>query len=209
VARRVHPDEHLDELRWEPFPRWVRGVRGGEAVVDSRDVVLVWLPGRRVPVYAFPAADVSGVAAQPVEELDGRVTVPWDAVERWLEEDEEVIVHPRDPHKRVDVVRSSRHVVVSVGGAVVADSRRAVALFETGLRTRWYLPVADVRMELLAPSETHTACPYKGLASYWSVGDERDVAWTYPEPLAAVAPIRGRVCFYDERVELLVDGERA
>src|SRR3954447_762888 len=118
--------------------------------------------------------------------LAGYVALYWNKLDAWYEEDEEAIVHPRDPYHRVDVVRSSRHVVVRVGEQVIAESTRPLALFETGLPTRWYLPEDDVRTELLAPSDTRTGCAYKGFASYWSVrlGDEleEDVVWTYREP---------------------------
>ncbi|MDQ3966496.1 MAG: DUF427 domain-containing protein, partial [Actinomycetota bacterium] len=130
----------------------------------------------------------------------------------WYEEDEEVFVHPRDPYHRVDILDSSRHVRVLVNGEVVAETDRPELLFETGLPTRYYIPPEDVREELLVPSDTTTQCPYKGVASYWSVdaGGElfEDLSWYYPEPLPEAAKISGLLCFFNERVDLEVDGEK-
>jgi uncharacterized protein (DUF427 family) len=135
----------------------------------------------------------------------------WDRVDAWFEEDEQVFVHPRDPHHRVDVLESSRHVEVVVGGEVVADSHRPRLLFETGLPTRYYLPRLDVRTDLLTPSDTETACPYKGWAGYWSYtgAAERkdDIAWCYRTPIVEQAKIANLICFFNERVdEIRVDG---
>jgi len=147
----------------------------------------------------------------PVEELRGLARLEWNALDAWFEEDVEVFVHPRDPYVRVDVLPSSRHVRILVDGEVVADSRRPRILFETGLPPRFYLPKTDVRMELLTPTARATACPYKGWASYWSltVGDRihADIAWSYRTPLPESAGIGGLVCFYDERVDVEVDGQ--
>ena len=110
--------------------------------------------------------DRGEVAFRPDEpELGGRVVLHWEPFE-WWEEDEPVVGHPHDPFKRIDVLRSSRHVRVEVGGVTVAESSRTMMLIETGLPVRWYLPRADVRMDLLTPSESHTVCAYKGVASY-------------------------------------------
>ena len=146
----------------------------------------------------------------PIEELRALVRFEWDAMDAWFEEDVEVFVHPRDPHTRVDALASSRHVRIELDGVVVADTHHPTVLFETGLPPRWYIPKHDVRMELLEPTDSATSCPYKGTASYWSVrvGDvvHEDVAWSYPNPLPESAPIAGLVCFYDERVDVTVDG---
>jgi uncharacterized protein (DUF427 family) len=146
----------------------------------------------------------------PFEAVAGHWTFTWDAGLSWFEEALEVHVHARDPQKRVDAVPSERHIRVELDGRMVADSRRPHALFETWLPTRWYLPAEDVRQELLAPSETVTRCPYKGTAAYWSVqlGDVRhdDVAWSYAEPVPECPRIAGLVCFFNERVDLIVDG---
>jgi uncharacterized protein (DUF427 family) len=145
--------------------------------------------------------------------LRGHVTFEWARMDAWFEEDDEVYVHPRDPYKRVDVLHSSRHVRVVVAGQVVAETRRPSLLFETGLPTRYYVPKADVRMELLVPTETETRCPYKGLATYYgvSVGTTvvPDVAWCYRHPIPECSKIENLVCFFNERVDALdVDGER-
>ncbi|MEU1885903.1 DUF427 domain-containing protein [Micromonospora sp. WMMD987] len=135
-------------------------------------------------------------------------------IERWYEEDEEVFVHPRDPFSRVDSLPSSRHVVVKHRDVVLADTRRPVLLFETGLPTRYYVPADDLARDLLLPSDHHTRCPYKGIASYWSLRDVpgpegESIAWFYPEPLPGVANIAGLTAFYPDRVTILVDGESA
>lgn len=164
--------------------------------------------GNRVPNVAW---------TYPGEELADTVGFAWaersgHGIEHWYEEDEEIFVHPRDPHSRVDAIPSSRHVVVSVDGQVLADSTRAVLLFETGLPTRYYLPAEDVRTDLLAPTRASTACPYKGTASYHSArlgGRTIDnIAWSYPRPTPATRAIKDLYCFYTEYVDLDVDGER-
>jgi uncharacterized protein (DUF427 family) len=147
----------------------------------------------------------------PLAALAGLVTFDWQGPLTWFEEDEPLLVHARDPHKRVDVVRSSRSVRVEVDGELLAESRRPLLLFETTLPTRYYLPPEDVRVELV-PSETASTCPYKGVASWWSarVGDRlvEDIAWSYPSPVPENPRIAGLICFRNERVDLTVDGER-
>ncbi|THJ58075.1 DUF427 domain-containing protein, partial [Candidatus Frankia alpina] len=112
-------------------------------------------------------------------------------------------------YTRIDALPSSRHVRVEIDGVVVADSHRPVILFETGLVPRYYLPLVDVRQDLLRPSGTRTYCPYKGNAEYFSVEVDGtrhdDVVWTYRTPLPESARIAGLVCFYDERVTVSVD----
>jgi uncharacterized protein (DUF427 family) len=148
---------------------------------------------------------------QALGALKGYVSFNWDKATAWYEEDEQVFVHARDPHKRVDVLKSTRHVKVMIGGEVVADSRRPSLLFETSLPTRYYLPREDTRMELLEPTASKTRCPYKGKAAYWSVrvGDQvwKDVVWSYPDPIPECAKIKDLLCFYNERVDIYVDGE--
>lgn len=145
-------------------------------------------------------------------ELRDLFAFEWNKMDRWYEEEEELFVHPRDPYKRIDVIRSSRHVRVEAAGAILADSRRPTLLFETNHPVRYYLPMEDVGSCLLQPSPTKSRCPYKGIASYWSaqVGAQAlpDLAWSYPEPLPEVDKIRGLICFFQEReAKLFVDGE--
>ncbi len=139
------------------------------------------------------------------------VRVKWDAMDEWLEEDEPVYVHPRDPYKRVDILASSQHVRVVVDDVTVAESAQPRILFETGLPPRYYLPPTDVRMDLLVPTDTVTRCPYKGDATWWSLETRGrrydDLAWMYRAPTPESQKITGLVAFYNERVDLYLDGE--
>jgi uncharacterized protein (DUF427 family) len=147
----------------------------------------------------------------PLPSIRDLVRFEWAAMDEWLEEDEPVYTHPRDPYTRVDILASSRHVRVEVDGTTVADSARPVILFETGLPPRYYLPLSDIRTDLLTPSDSQTHCPYKGMATYWSVdtghGGYPDLVWTYRAPLAESQKIAGLACFYNEKVDLYLDGE--
>jgi uncharacterized protein (DUF427 family) len=146
----------------------------------------------------------------PIEELKDLVRFDFAAMDSWFEEDEEIYVHPRDPYTRIDVLASSRHVRVEIDGVTVAESQNARLLFETGLPTRYYLPKTAVRMDLLEPSSTITACPYKGEAEYYSarVGDQvhADIAWYYDTPLPESQKVAGLIAFYNEKVDTFVDG---
>lgn len=152
---------------------------------------------------------------QPIpgmERIRGLLAFYWDKVDHWFEEDEEIFGHLRDPHHRVDVLPSSREVRVVLRDETIALTRRGLFLFETGLPTRYYIPPADVRMEVMSPTRTTSICPYKGKASYWSVrvGNRtaEDVAWSYLEPLPDCPRIKGHLCFYPEKVDrIVVEGE--
>jgi uncharacterized protein (DUF427 family) len=146
----------------------------------------------------------------PIEELRDAVRIDFAAMDEWLEEDEPIYVHPRDPYTRVDILGSSRHVRVEVDGVTIAESHAPRILFETGLPPRYYLPLSDLRRDLLRPSDTQTHCPYKGTAGYWSVeiGGKvyDDLVWIYRTPLPESQKIAGFACFYNEKVDLYVDG---
>ncbi len=143
-----------------------------------------------------------------VPEIRGTVAFYWDRMDRWLEEDEEVFVHARDPFVRIDILETHRPLRVVVDGVTVAETERARLLFETGLPRRAYIPREDVRADLLVPSDKETACPYKGTAGYYSlrVGENLhpDLAWFYADPLPEVARIRDHLAFYDEKVDAVV-----
>jgi uncharacterized protein (DUF427 family) len=186
----------------------------GVLVDEGRDQRLrrgvVRLHGLLIGEVGVPSvARVYGAAAGS---LAGLVRFDWQALD-WFEEDEQVFVHPRNPYSRVDALRSSRHVRVELDGHLLAESRSPVLVFETGLPTRYYLDRTGVDFGLLRRTDTRTACPYKGETSdYWTAEVsgrvEADVAWSYRQPYAALAPIAGLVAFYNDRVQITVDGTR-
>jgi uncharacterized protein (DUF427 family) len=137
--------------------------------------------------------------------LKGDVAAYWDKFDAWFEEDEEVLGHLRDPYHRIDIRRTSARVTVRAGGEVVAESERPLLLFETGLPVRAYLPLEDVRQDLLVEGDKTTVCPYKGVASYWSVNGIGDAAWSYMEPIPEAGSIEGLVSFLGEGVEVEID----
>ena len=168
--------------------------------------------GLRVGEVSRPGA-AHVYADDALEGLAGTVRFEWAALDAWFEEDEEVFVHPRNPYVRVDALRSKRDVRVELESVVLAESSCPVLVFETGLPTRYYLDRTDVKFDNLVATETATSCPYKGNTScYWSarIGDElrADVAWAYDFPTRQLLPIAGLIAFYNEKVDLTLDGER-
>jgi uncharacterized protein (DUF427 family) len=148
----------------------------------------------------------------PIEELRELIRFDWAAMDAWFEEDEEVFTHARSPYTRIDILASSRQVRVELDGVTIAETASPRLLFETGLIVRYYLPKTHVRLDLLTPTDTVTHCPYKGAAEYWSVntgaGAHEDVAWSYPTPLPESQKIAGLIAFYNDKVDLYVDGVR-
>jgi uncharacterized protein (DUF427 family) len=143
--------------------------------------------------------------------LTDYVRFEWDALDAWYEEDEQIFVHPRSPYTRVDALRSTRHIRVALDGVTLAESSSPVLLFETGLPTRYYLNRTDVDFTRLEHSDTVTACPYKGRTSdYWSVRTgaevQRDLVWAYDFPTQGLGAIAGLVAFYNEKVDITLDG---
>ena len=163
-----------------------------------------------VPSGASAEGAARRYPASPARQLEDAIRFEWNAMSEWLEEDEPVYTHPRDPHTRVDILASSRHVRVEIDGVTVADSHGPRILFETGLPPRYYLPLSDIRTDLLRPSQTQSHCPYKGMASYWSVDTgttvHEDIVWIYRAPLPESQKIAGLAAFYDEKVDVFVDG---
>lgn len=154
--------------------------------------------GENSPAAAFTPDD---------PDLADYVILDFDSFE-WREEDEPVVAHPHDPFHRIDIRRSARQVRIELDGHLLAESTQPMLLFETGLPTRFYLPYDDV-VAPLELSQTVTYCAYKGRASYYSVPDgPADIAWTYHEPLHDAVPVRDRICFFDERVDVIIDGQR-
>ncbi|TDD17779.1 DUF427 domain-containing protein [Kribbella turkmenica] len=217
-----------------PAPRRIRATLDGRVVLDTTDAIYLWeFPP--YPQYYVPLADVADGLLTDTGETktfghgvarvhtagsgkawlydDGiakdRVRFQWDALESWFEEDEEIFVHPRNPYARCDAIRTGRHVRVELDGTILAESSSTVIVFETGLPPRYYFPRTEVAFEHLTPSDTRTACPYKGrTTAYWNAGDRPDLAWSYDFPTASLVPIAGLVAFFDEKVDTFIDGVR-
>jgi uncharacterized protein (DUF427 family) len=203
---------------WPGYPQFyipVADVAPGVLVDEDHPLRLKRGTARRHAVRAGEtlrpaAARVYG--ADAIAGLADTVRFEWDALDSWFEEDEQVFVHPRNPYTRVDALRSSRTVRVELEGVLLAESSSPVLVFETGLPTRYYFDRTDVRFEHLEPTDTVTACPYKGRTTgYWSVriGDavHTDLAWCYGFPTAALLPVAGLVAFYNEKTDIAIDGE--
>ena len=204
---------------WEfpPFPQFyvpLADVREGALVAEGPAHAS---PFGTVAVHGLHAGGVERAHAarvfteSEVPGIAGTVRFEWSALDAWFEEDEEVFVHPRNPYVRVDALRSLRALRVELDATVLADAPSCVMVFETGLPTRYYLERTTIDFTALAASDTVTRCPYKGTTSgYWSRagGDAsgRDIAWAYDFPTRELGPIAGRVAFYNEKVDLFLDG---
>jgi uncharacterized protein (DUF427 family) len=176
-----------------PEAKRVYTVRSGDAVAERA------------------AWQVAEGSEQP--ELEGYIAFAWQAMEAWFEEDDQIRVHPHDPYHLIDVRPSSRHVRVVGRGVTVAETRRPVLLFETGLPPRFYIPKMDARLDLLEEGSRTTHCAYKGTAPHYSIrlGDDvvENIAWHYPFPDRGYEPIQNLLAFYQERIaDFFVDGER-
>jgi uncharacterized protein (DUF427 family) len=192
----------------EPHPRRVQAIRGGRAVIDTEQVLLVHRRGHPL-TYAFRADAVADLPAVPLPEATGFVTVAWDAVDTWLEEGRTLMHYPPNPYHRVDCRPGARRLTVSALGEVLVDCTDTVTVFETSLEPRLYVAPAHVRTDLLQPSATTSYCNYKGVANYWSVVVQgtvvEDVAWSYPDPLPESFLIAGLFSFDSARVDVTAE----
>jgi uncharacterized protein (DUF427 family) len=194
----------LDDVRTELLvpEGHTQATRGGQAE----------LHGLRVGDVQRPRAAKVHLES-PIDGVGRTARFEWEALDAWFEEDEQVFVHPRSPYVRVDAIRSTRSVRIELDGVVLASSSSPVLVFETGLPTRYYLDRTHVDLDHMIPSETVTACPYKGTTSqYWSIrlGDEvhQDLAWAYDFPTRELLPISGLIAFYNEKVDVFLDGRQ-
>ncbi|GBE88016.1 hypothetical protein BKA93DRAFT_827453 [Sparassis latifolia] len=217
----------------ESSPKRIRVLFAGQYIVDTRQAKLVWL-NPYYPVYCFATADVPDkylvdakhqkydivVGHRKAEgaltkysdgDLKGLVQIEFGAMDAWFEEEDQIFVHPKDPYKRVDVLQSSRHVRVEVDGVEVANTTKPRLLFETDLLVRTYIPKTDCRADFFRPSELTTQCPYKGVANYYHIQlpsgkVHENIVWWYRAPQLECAEIKGYAAFYDEKVDVWVDG---
>ncbi|MFT5486006.1 MAG: hypothetical protein ACI9JL_000588 [Paracoccaceae bacterium] len=190
----LHPTDHSSHCPYKGDSSYWSIEAGGQTAENA-----VW-------AYQAPFDEMTAI------NLQDYCAFYWDRVDQWFEEDEEIFVHPRDPHKRIDTVPSSRSVKIMLGGETVAETTRAHFLFETGLPTRYYIPAEDIRADLLSPSDTQSRCPYKGIATYQTVtvGEQifEDIVWSYPKPVPECPKIEGLQCFFNEQVDaIFVDGK--
>ena len=187
----LEPTDHSTHCPFKGDASWWTVRAGGRGAENA-----VWS-------YPEPHEDAPPIA--------GYLAFQFKAMDEWLEEDEPVVGHPRDPYHRVDVREGSNHVRVVAGGEVIAETRRPKLVFETGLPVRWYIRPEDVRSGFLTPSDTHTICAYKGHASYWTLGTGdgalEDVAFGYQDPFPEGEKVRDHLCFLHEGVRVEVSDD--
>jgi uncharacterized protein (DUF427 family) len=192
----------------EPIPRRIRAMLDGRTVVDTEQAVHVHRAGRPKG-YALPAEAVEGLPTSPEPDVPGYVVVPWDAVDAWYEEEQQVSGYPRNAYHRVDIMATSRHLRVLVGDVVLVDTTDTMGVYETALTPKLYVHPDAVRTDLLQPSETTTFCAYKGHTTYFhAVVDGEvfeDVAWCYPDPFDESLRLGGLLSFEPEHATVITD----
>lgn len=140
--------------------------------------------------------------------LSDCIAFSWRAMDAFYEEDERIVGHAADPYHRIDVRTTSRHLVVRHGSQVVADTQRPVVLYESGFAPRWYVHRQDIDQSALQPVDGQTFCPYKGLATYYTIGDRQRAAWSYANAWTEADRVRNMVSFEPDKVEVYLDGQQ-
>jgi uncharacterized protein (DUF427 family) len=146
--------------------------------------------------------------ADYASELRGRVAFAWRAMDAFYEEDDRIVGHASDAYHRIDIRQSSRHLVVKDGARVIADTSRPVVLYESGFAPRWYVPRQDINESALIPVEGQTFCPYKGLASYYDIGESKKAAWSYPRAWPEVARVSNLISFEPDKVDVFLNDKK-
>jgi len=187
----------------EPHPRRIQAFVGGHLVIDTEGALLVHRPGRSL-AYAFPVDAVGDLPSEAEVEAPGYVQVPWHAVDAWYEEGRRLVNYPPNPYHRVDCRPTRRRLRVVAGGVTLVDTDDTLILFETALAPKLYVAPAQVRTDLLRPTETTSYCNYKGHATWWAAELDgtviEDVAWSYEDPLPESLQIAGMLSFDPGRV---------
>ena len=184
----LQPSEHTTRHRDLGLTSWYT-VRSGE---------------HSKPRAAWQHTNLPGYASG----LKGRVAFAWRAMDAFYEEDERIVGHAADAYHRIDIRQTSRHLVVRDGDRVIADTTRPLVLYESGFAPRWYVPRADLDQSALVPAEGQTFCPYKGLCSYYDVGDAHRAAWSYGDAWTEVRRVSGLISFEPDKIEVSLDGRR-
>ena len=160
--------------------------------------------GHSKPRSAWQHTDLPGHAT----ELKGLAAFAWRAMDAFYEEDERIVGHAADSYHRIDIRQTSRHLVVRHGDQVIADTTRPLALYESGFAPRWYIPRADVDETVLTPAQGQTFCPYKGVCSYYDIGDAHRAAWSYEDAWTEVRRVSRLISFEPDKIEVHLDGTR-
>ncbi|MGH2885010.1 MAG: DUF427 domain-containing protein [Solirubrobacteraceae bacterium] len=138
--------------------------------------------------------------------LSDRIAFAWHAMDAFYEEDERIVGHAADAYHRIDIRQTSRHLIVRAGDHEIAGSQRPLVLYESGFAPRWYVPREDVNEAALEPVDLQTFCPYKGLCSYFDIGDAHRAAWSYRDPYREVDRISDLISFEPDKVTVVIDG---
>jgi uncharacterized protein (DUF427 family) len=157
---------------------------------------------KRAPRGAWQHIELPAYA----NELQARIAFAWPAMDAFYEEDERIVGHAADSYHRIDIRQTSRSLVVRHGDRVIAETKRPLVLYESGFAPRWYVPRSDVDESGLTIVEHQTFCPYKGLCSYYDIGEARLAAWSYREAYPEVGRISGLVSFEPDMVSVQLDG---
>jgi uncharacterized protein (DUF427 family) len=140
--------------------------------------------------------------------LEGRLAFAWRSMDAFYEEDERIVGHAADAYHRIDIRSTSRHLVVKDTEQVIADTRRPLALYESGFAPRWYVPREDIDESALKHIDVQTFCPYKGIASYYDIGDRKRAAWSYVDAWPEVGRVRNLVSFEPDKIDVFLDDKR-
>ncbi|HTU87189.1 MAG TPA: DUF427 domain-containing protein [Solirubrobacteraceae bacterium] len=179
----------------------------GERTTEHRDLgPTVWYGARVDEREAARAAWEHTALPEFARPLADRIAFAWRAMDAFYEEDERIVGHAADAYHRIDIRQTSRHLVVRVGAEAIAESRRPLVLYESGFAPRWYVPADDVSRSALEPADLKTFCPYKGVCSYYDIGDAHRAAWSYPDPYREVERIQGMISFEPDKVTVVIDG---